>query len=285
MPAPIVVKELYDSRAGDQQQQTLRFKVAGTDDDAAVFSAVADESPPKHNGKERKSIEIEPQGAGLWFAEVEYEVPGVKERPDPEGGSETLYLPEVSFDTTGGTHHIEHSLQTVGKFMESTGDTAPDFGGLVGVNDGDVAGVDVVVPKLEWSERHYFVPGAITFPYIKLLSAATGTVNSTKWRGFDAGEVLFLGARGERSKPEMWTVEFGFAAMQNVVHPNSLKVGDIIVDTKKGWHHLWVHCREEVDESATEKKIVKKPYAVYVEKVYPEQSFSTLNLATPVMGQ
>jgi len=277
----IVVAELYDSRGGDVEKQTLRYKVAGTSDDAAVFSAVAAESPPTHNGKERKSIEIEPQGGGLWFAEVEYEVPGVRERPDPEGGSDTIYMPEVSFDTTGGTHHLDHSLETVGKYDEDGhGYNAADFGGLIGVNDGEVAGLDVVVPKLEWSERHYFLPGAITWDYIKLLSAATGTVNSTPWRQFAAGEVLFLGARGDRNKPEMWTVEFGFAAMQNAVN---LKVGDIIVDTKKGWHHLWVHCREEVDDDA--KMIVKKPHAVYVEKVYPEKTFSTLNLATPLMGQ
>ena len=47
---------------------------------------------------------------------------------------------------------------------------------------------------------------------------------------------------------------------------------------KKGWEYMWVRYADAEDAAA--KAIVKKPVAVYVEKVYEEGDFSTLGIGT-----
>jgi len=274
----IVVAELIASREGSPSKQTLQYKVAGVTgphDDAQVFEAVLETAPMTHNGLARQDedIKIEPQGNGLWFAEVSYKQ--VTLQWPSQDGTDEFKGPEYAFDTTGGTHHIEHSQKT----ERAYGSENLDFGGHIGVNNGEVAGVDVVIPNLEFTERHYLVDGRVTHDYVKLLRDTTGTVNKAAFRGFEAGEVLFLGARGDRTDPGYWSVEFMFAVSKN---KRGIVIGDCEVGLKKGWQHLWIHYREEKDD--TGKFIIPKPVAVYVETVYDETDFTTLGIAQPVLG-
>ena len=283
----IVIAELIASRTGNPSKQTLQYKVAGvtgSDDDARVFEAVMDTSPMSHNGLARQDeeIKIEPQGNGLWFAEVPYKRKTVEWETDQSSGGNEVKGPEFSWDTTGGTHHLDYSRQTRSSQVEYVGSpfsTAPDFENLIGVNDGEVAGTDVVVPQLEFSERHFLADGLITFDYVTTLRDLTGTVNKAAFRGFAAGEVLFLGARGSRNEPGQWSVEFFFAASKNL---ENFEIGGIRVSIKEGWDYLWVLNREELDETA--KYIIKKPVAAYVEVVYEKTDFSRLGISVPVLG-
>ena len=58
----------------------------------------------------------------------------------------------------------------------------------------------------------------------------------------------------------------------------NLTVGDIVGINKKGWEYMWVRYADA--EDATAKVIVKKPVAVYVEKVYEEGNFAVLGIGT-----
>jgi len=66
-----------------------------------------------------------------------------------------------------------------------------------------------------------------------------------------------------------------FAASPN---KTGLTIGDIVNINKKGWAYRWVRDADAADAAA--KAIVKKPIAVYVEKVYEEGDFSTLGIGT-----
>ena len=70
------------------------------------------------------------------------------------------------------------------------------------------------------------------------------------------------------------------AFRQTGIVPNKtgLTVGDITDIDKKGWEYMWVRYADA--EDATAKAIVKKPVAVYVEKVYEEGDFSGLGIGT-----
>ncbi|MCK4625174.1 MAG: hypothetical protein KAV00_07685, partial [Phycisphaerae bacterium] len=57
-----------------------------------------------------------------------------------------------------------------------------------------------------------------------------------------------------------------------------LTVGDIVNINKKGWEYMWVRYADAEDAAA--KAIVKKPVAVYIEKVYEDGDFSTLGIGT-----
>ena len=90
-----------------------------------------------------------------------------------------------------------------------------------------------------------------------------------------AGECLFLGASGSKRGEEDWEITFRFAASPN---RTGITVGDITGIAKKGWEYLWVRYADAEDAAA--KALVKKPVAVYVEKVYEDGDFSGLGIGT-----
>ena len=105
----------------------------------------------------------------------------------------------------------------------------------------------------------------VSTSYKKTLAALTGTVNKSSFRGFSAGEVLFLGASGtkrSRKATAPWEITFRFA-----VSPN--KAGF-------SWDYLWVRYADKVAEGG--RNVVKKPVAAYVEQVYLEGDFGNLGL-------
>jgi len=69
----------------------------------------------------------------------------------------------------------------------------------------------------------------------------------------------------------MWEITHRFSASPN---KTGLTIGDITGIEKKGWEYLWVRYADAEDTAA--KTLVKKPAAVYVEKVYEEGDFSVL---------
>ena len=112
-----------------------------------------------------------------------------------------------------------------------------------------------------------------TGTYKLTLFGLTGKVNNAAFRGFAAGEVLFLGAQGSKTGTGDWSISYRFAASPNVAN---LTVGDITVTEKRGWDYLWVSYADSKDDTA--KRLVKKPVAAYVEQVYGYADFSLLGI-------
>ena len=192
---------------------------------------------------------------------------------DPDDPDEDEKTTSFAFDTGGGTMHRNQSLKTVSKVPND----APDFNGAIEVdNEGNVNGVDVTMPVLNCTETHTMNGSRVTTSYKKTVAALTGTVNSSSFRGFSAGEVLFLGASGTKrsKKPNApWEITFRFAVSPN---QSSLQVGKLKVSNKKGWDYLWVRYADKVAENR--KNVIKEPVAAYVEQVYPTGDFGNLGL-------
>ena len=70
-----------------------------------------------------------------------------------------------------------------------------------------------------------------------------------------------------------WEISFRFAGSPNVMN---LTVGPVTGVSKKGWEYLWV--RYETVEDAAAKRLVQRPAAVYVEKVYESGDFGALGI-------
>jgi len=115
----------------------------------------------------------------------------------------------------------------------------------------------------------------MTGAYKAALFFLTGAVNNAPFRGFAAGEVLFLGASGSKRGQDDWEIRFRFAASPNVT---GLVVGSITGINKRGWEYLWGRYADAEDTAA--KALVKRPVAAYVEQVYPYGDFSGLGIGT-----
>ncbi len=271
---PIIVDELLDSRnvitgAGQNPSAELHYFVHGTNSEVDARNALTAVAPLTYDlfgtgifFLPRSPIVINPMGHELWEGIVRYEVV-------PQA-----YQSEFSFDTGGGTQHITQSLETVGAYAPSE-QTAPDHKGCIGVTRDGVEGVDIVVPVYEFSETHYFPDGFVTPTYKATLFALTGMTNYDYYKGFAPGECLFLGAAGAKRGNGDWVINFRFAASPTV---SDLAIGDVTGILKSGWDYLWVRYKDEVDEEAN--ALVKRPAAVYVERVYRQGNLSLLGIGS-----
>jgi hypothetical protein len=175
-----------------------------------------------------------------------------------------------AFDTSGGT---AHRTQAESETIYGGG---PSVEKAIGVDGDSVAGVDIVIPNFKWTET-YDVPAAyVTQSYINSLANLTGTVNDAGFRGFAAGEVLFLGASGSHEWDSdkgdgPWSLTYNFVQSPNATN---LSMGAVTGINKKGHEYLWVRYEAAVESDT----LIKKPKYVYVNKVYRDGSFSNLGI-------
>jgi len=270
---PLTLTERLDSRkwtTGDNASVEMVYILTGTSDDITARNLISSSTPTSYNGLVRQSINLEPEWVdttasdGRWLATVRYGV-----RQPAEVGESSF-----SFDTGGGTQHITQSISTVNRYA-APGRTAPDFGGAIGVTHDNVEGVDITVPVYAFSETHYLPASFVTPSYRGTLFGLTGRVNNAPFKGCAAGECLFLGASGSKRGADDWEITFRFAASPN---RSGITVGPISNISKKGWEYMWVRYADSEDASA--KMLVKKPVAVYIERVYEEGDFAALGIGT-----
>ena len=247
----------------------LVFEAA--DEDAALAAARSVAASRTVSGMVLDEVEVtERVNKDTWKVKAIYKDEDSDDPDDPDEEEETS---SFAFDTGGGTMHRNQSLKTVSKVPND----APDFNGAIEVdNEGNVNGVDVTMPVLNFTETHTMNGSRVTTSYKKSVAALTGTVNRSGFRGFSAGEVLFLGASGTKrsKKPNApWEIPFRFAVSPN---QSGLQVGKLKVSQKKGWDYLWVRYADKVADN--KKNVIKEPVAAYVEQVYPDGDFGNLGL-------
>lgn len=277
MAQPVRVEEAYSERdekidaKGNVVEVEIPYLVFNVADESAALAATR----PKVKaiaGMSLESIEVvERINGSTWKVKAIYEVD--EEQPEDDNNNDDEDQSMFAFDTGGGTKHLNQSIKTDGKYPKD----APDFAGAIEVdNEGNVNGIDVTMPVLNFTETHTLAGSRVSTSYKKTLAGLTGTVNRSGFRGFERGEVLFLGASGtKRSKKSSapWEITFRFAVSPNQA---GLQVGDIKVARKYGWDYLWVRYADKVAEGG--KNMVKKPVAAYVEQVYPEGDFGRLGI-------
>ena len=269
---PVTVSESWGSRkrsiSADSCDLTLTYLIEGTNNDTTAHDALVSTSPSTYvfdsSGRSlnRQTIAVERVGENEWKGSVKF---GIKKGENP---AESSY----DFDTGGGTTHVTNSLLTVSSYAASG--IAPDFGKLIGVTKDSVEGVDVSIPQYRFSETHNFDVSSITAAYKLTLFALTGSVNNATFKGFAAGECLFMGASGSQKGEEDWSITYNFSCSANAT---GLSVGTITGIAKRGHDYLWVMYDDSVDSTA--KRIVKTAVAAYVEQVYPYAALSGLGIS------
>jgi len=259
----VVVEQTWDSprvTEGANPSAEFSFFIRGTDDELEAIGALLDNTPAVYNGMPRQSRSVERIAHnGWWRGTVTYSPRG---RPSVDS-------PLWSFDTSGGTEKATLSFATAAYAPE--GKTPPNYGGAIGITDNGIEGVDVTRPRMELSLRMSLPAAYMTPAYINVLYSLTGTVNNAAWKGFSAGEVLFLGVSASQKTQEEWDLDYKFAISPNLFN---FYVGPIFVPLKRGWEYLEVLFEDKVDENA--KKAVKSPLCVFVHQVYLYTDFSLL---------
>lgn len=261
-------REKFRSRVveeGVNPSAELRYDIFGVADDVEARNELRSAAPAAFDlfGTglwllPRESLHVQRIGVNWWEGTAHYSALRL--------ANERL----STFDTGGGVQRITQSRATVQRYAPA-GQTAPNYRGAIGVTADGVEGVDIVVPVFHFSETRF--PDALTNEHKGVIFSLTGRVNNNDFLGYDAGEVLFLGASGSRRGSGVWEVLYRFAASPNF---ENLTIGDITGIDKKGWEYLWVRYADSEDAAA--KALVKKPLAVYIERVYDQGDMSLLGI-------
>ena len=177
----------------------------------------------------------------------------------------------ISFEVSGSQTKRTHSLGTVGGWA-ANGMTPRNYGGLIGVTDDGVEGVDIDTAVSTFAETIYLYPWFLTSSYVAFLGRAYGCINNSSFRGFDVGEVRFLGASGSyRAGDKFAEMTFKFAVSPNA---RNIRIGSMTIPFKYGWDYLWVRWADMKVGSVT----VKVPIEAYVERVYQPLNFYSLGI-------
>ena len=258
---------------------TYTYVVMGTSNVTTASSVVATAAPLVYLANDGQLLvrqEFIPKvtGPDSWEIGVRYGTEDDRKSHDPPAAGFWRF----SFDTTGGTHKISQSIETVHRVEADPADPAPDLKQAIGWDGKKVNGVEIVVPKLEFDITAYYPPASITSDYMKTLARNTGRTNDGLWLGFAEGEVLYRGSTGDGDVPlasgarvKPVPIVHKFAASENVT---DLAVGDITVPSKKGFEYLWVRYKQIESDDAT--NIIPKPVHAYVERTYEKTDFAAL---------
>lgn len=272
-------------------------------------------APIYHAEHRRTRLDVRPIGNTWWELSAAYGNAAIdpmlidpKALEGAAGGmvqmpTAVLFASTLSFDTTGETEHITQAWpygpeggDKEGKPIEFKfpDSDAPTMHGAINVDGESVQGVDVVGRAFSFNEtwnvsaeeliktpeplKEKNAAGAIVnvdqLSLLQHLFRLSGTVNQKKFRDFEPGEVLFLGARGEMSRGQtMVAVTMSFSARKN---RSQFMVGDVAVDSKNGWDHLWIHYEAE----AAANVVVKKAKFVYVDQVYEYADWEPIGVGT-----
>jgi hypothetical protein len=184
----------------------------------------------------------------------------------------------ISFDISAQTQRIMQSRQTRGTYVKP-GFVAQDFKGAIGVqHDKSIEGCDIQIPATVLTINQTVAAADVDQAYIVRLTRAVGTMSKTDWKGYFAGELLFVRASGQQRLDGNWDLAFGFA-----FNPNEIVTIDDIGTggggagvNKRGWDYLW--CYYEPVNDDINHVTPPRPTAAYVERVYNETDFATLGI-------
>jgi hypothetical protein len=244
---------------------TLEYKAAGETDRATVMAYAASATPGTATGTAgtlyRKDIQVAPDGWGQYRVSVLY---AKSDRGKPPVGSATF-----SFDTQGATINIKAAKEHLASY-EASGVVAGDFHkGAINVKaDGDVEGVDIVIPALKLTYTFTHPEGVVNEGYARTLANYTGMTNSEVFRGFQIGELLFAGASGSDGSDAEASVTYNFIASSNTT---TLSIGEITGISKAGHDYAWV----EFEDAVSDGEATRPPKRVHVERVYDVFNFAS----------
>ncbi len=188
----------------------------------------------------------------------------------------------------GGSQQTVRCDKSLAHIYGDPDDTAPNYsagdeGRPIGFDGRTVHGCSIYVPTRTWTESVEIPTSQYSFDYEDGVAAIDNApVNSSSFRGYSPGEVLFQGMQSSLNtgNPDFVTASYKFSQTdnRNVANGNAITIDDITNIEKDGWDYLDVHYKHVVDTSAN--IIVPKALYVLIHRMYDRSDFAPLNIGT-----
>ena len=246
----------------------IPYVVFETTDEDAALSAVLAETPSTYGALPLESVEIDSREN-----DTTYKVNAIYKKETETSSDDDDDDPEatVSFDCGGGSKHMTHSLKQTKAFGTK------DAGGAIGWNgksgsEMEITGIDIPTAQLRETYTRVMKLSRITTSFKRNVAALVGKVNSGSFKGWSAGEVMFLGMSYScpDKRSTKVSVTFNFAIQPN---ESGARVGGKSV-SKKGFEYVWALSKTSAENGAPKAEVE----AIYVDQVCEYASFGALGL-------
>lgn len=264
--------ETWDS-TGKVSQTELKYFVIGDAPKKDVMLAVWNDAPAELDGLRKENIRFEgyDDDHNAEFT-VAYKKSSSGSTPDTDEEE-----PTVSFNCGGGTRHVTTAI----KQTMASKSNAPTIYIGNGINwngqygDGsEFAGVDVPSADLQETYTKVMKISSLTTAFRRKVAGLVGCVNANTFKGWEPGEVMFLGCSfsGVDRARERVTVSFNFSIKPN---EKNVKLEDIPLGNVAGWDYVWTL---KPKTTWSNKSLKTELQYAFVAQVAPRKNFSALGL-------
>lgn len=247
-----------------------------------------------------RTIDMNPDGPNAWQAVAQYGEPKLRTREREKLQAVGDY--RVSFSVKPQTVKQFVAKRTIAYpasaknygGVSTTGGTSPTSaaynGGAINVNsDGQVEGVDTIIPGLSITVTQRMAGASLTPAYALAVADLVGKYNESTFMGtFPAGSIQFIGGDaalsfainnpfegGPALTPQDRELSFEFLYSPNLT---GIQIGTITGINKLGHQYMWIDWESAIVSS----RAVRRPLAVYVQDLYGVEPASFAPLALTV---
>jgi hypothetical protein len=251
----------------------IQYLVTGAKNRGEAIAGVLAEAPDEYNGVPLHEVRFD-----AWQHDTATIV-AVYQRSDGSaaGGSDDDE-PMLNYDCGGGTRHVVQAINQTKVYPSN--DTTDDAGGMIGWNgksgsEAEFAGVDMPAANMRLGyTKTVSVHKLASVEYMKTVAACVGKVNATPFRGWDVGELMFLGTSYSTPMRGAGRISVTFNFQANPNQTNATVAGHS-VGAKKGFQYLWSRSKTKNNTSG---KPVIDIEGIYRSDVVEVADFSRLGI-------
>lgn len=263
--------ETWD-KDGNVSQYDIKYFVTDATSRKDAMTAVWGDSPDVYENVPRSSMRFDSWDGNNCEITVSYQKsssssPGQSDIGADSGSSFT-------FDCGGGSKHMVRSLSDQrrimgtldpGRFIDWNGKTGPQS---------EIKGVEVPDAQLRETYVKSMSPNSLTTAWRRKIADLVGSVNSGKFKGWNAGEVMFLGCSfsGNTKDDDKISVSFNFMIQPN--EENVVIAEGVPAFSKSGFEYPWVITRPTSKNGIATVEVTD----VFVAQVCQSRDFSELGL-------
>ena len=248
------------------------FTLKGTTDRLLAEGYVLLNTDDELENLPRQNIDLTPyKGSDLWKVILNYGAGSSSGGPiEPSDiGDE-----RASFSTRGNRVLVTQAKRHIEDY--GIGETEPpNHNGAINVTEDGPQGVEIDQAAFTFEVRKVVAASDMDAAYSRALLDLTNKTNNAVWRGYQPGELRFLGCDGTQRDSESWDLTFSFLGSPNLQNQTVDEVQGI---DQKGHEYAWGTYETVVDDSVTPPVKVKKLIAIHIEELYGSGDFNRLNL-------
>ena len=239
-----------------------------------AYAPVTNTPPGATYAWPRRGLDLKESGWGCWKATIQW--------------ASLTYQYALKIGGSSQQIRCDKSLTKMYTDPDAPSGATPDYsdgdsGRPIGWDGRSVHGCSIYVPTRSWTESIQIPISDYSFDYEDTVAGIMNApVNSSSFRGYDPGEVLFRGmnAQLDTGNPDFVNAAYDFEQTdnRNTANGNAIQCDNISDISKNGWDYFDVHYAPTVPSGVN----VMVPQALYVlvHKVYDRSDFSGLNIGT-----